>query len=151
VCHSAPVKEIAEKFQLTNIHTPRAALPQTTNPSHRGTAIAAPLQTAFSPLRGKAICRKQPTPSPCKLPRSLQKYRSTNPQIRNSPQPSQEGEQHALALRLPTHCHQERRANLLEEFFLPESRRQPIPFISMPFIEQSSGLLGVVSPPNGVK
>lgn len=69
---AAPVKEIAEKFQLTNMHTPGAALPQMTNPSHRGRVIAVPLQTASSLLWGKATCRRKPTPSPCKMPCSLQ-------------------------------------------------------------------------------
>lgn len=83
---TAPVKEIAEKYQLTNIRTAGAALPQMTNPSHWGMVIAAPLQTVSSPLRGKAIRRRQTTPSPCKLPHFLRKYPSSNP--KNQEQPS---------------------------------------------------------------
>lgn len=105
---TASVKEIAEKFQLTNVQTPGAALPWMTNPSYQGTVIAAPLQRVSAQLRGKATHRRKTTPSPCKLPQSLQKYPSSNPKIRNSPQPSQEGDQHALALLLPPSYRQER-------------------------------------------
>lgn len=48
---NAPIKEIADKFQLTNTHTPGEELPWVVpNPSHWGAVIAAPLQTAASSL-----------------------------------------------------------------------------------------------------
>lgn len=55
---------------------------------------------------GQSIHRRQTTPRPCKLPHFLQKYPSSNPQIRNNPHRK---ETPPLALRLPPGCHQARR------------------------------------------
>lgn len=105
---NVPVKKIAEKFQLTNVQAPGAALRWMTSPSQQGTVIAVPLWTETSPLRGKAIYKRKTPPSPRKLPHFLQKYPSSNPKIRNKPQASQEVKQDALVLLLPPNCHQER-------------------------------------------
>lgn len=124
---NASVKKIAEKFQLTNIQAPGAALQWMTSPSQQGTVIAVPLWTEPPLLRGKAIHKRKTPPSPRKLPRFLQKYPSSNPKIRNRPQASQDVKQDALVLLLPPSCHQERRKQTPPwDFFHPESRRQLI-------------------------
>lgn len=143
---NTPVKKITEKFQLTNTHTPGAALPWVTNPSQQGAVIAAPLQTAASPLRGRAFIGDKQPPGHANCHTSS---KNTLPQIPKS-EITLTGKKHPL-LPFASHPVATRREELERGTKAPQgaflSREQK----AATFIGQCSGLLGVVSPLNGVK
>lgn len=139
---NAPVKEIADRFQLTSTH-PQGQQDPGWQTHHTGEQwLLHPSKLWLHPW-GQSIHRRRTSPRPCKLPHFLQKYPSSNPQIRNIPHRK---EPPALALRLPPRCHQERGTRERNQGTFP-SREQK----AAAFPEQCSGLVGVVSPLNGVK
>lgn len=127
-------------------HTPGAAVPWVPNPSHWGAVIAAPLQTAASLLRGRASTGDKQAPGHANCHTSC---KNTLPQIPKSAI-ALTGKEHPV-LALPSHPDATRREELergtkaLQGTF--SSREQK----AATFLEQCSGLLGVVSPLNGVK
>lgn len=141
---NTPIKEIAEKFQLTSTHPPRSSTTLGDKPITPGAVIAAPLQTAASWLGDRALTGDKQPPGHADCHTSC---KNTLPQTPKS-ETALTGKEHpALDLWFlsPVPGGTWVGGKALQGTFL--SREQK----AATFPEQCSGLLGVVSPLNGVK